>query len=109
MDQYSHEPYRQFEKNGKVNSDLCNYALKSGLEQENNVDTLTFAKKTDLIGLKPNVNKVDIRKSKTVPHDLNQLRMFINNNFAEKTVLKIFNLKVAGVENKVSGTAFAGS
>ena len=75
MNQYSHERYRQFEENVKV--DLCNYALKSGRKYGKDVGTLTSAKKTDLIGLKPNLNKVDIRKSKTVPNDLNKLRIFI--------------------------------
>ena len=44
-------------KNIKVELDLSNYATKTNLK---NVDTLSFAKKTDLANLKSDVGKLNI-------------------------------------------------
>ena len=54
----------------KVELDLSNYATKADLKNATGVDTLDFAKKTDLANLKSDVHKLDIDKLKNVPSDL---------------------------------------
>ena len=46
----------------KVELDLSNYARKSDLKKATGVDTSSFAKKTDLAGLKSEIDKLDIDK-----------------------------------------------
>ena len=46
----------------KVELDLSNYARKSDLKKATGVDTSSFAKKTDLAGLKSEIDKLDIGK-----------------------------------------------
>ena len=48
----------------KVELVLCNYATKTDLKNATNVDTSTFAKKTDAVNLKSDVDKLDIDKLK---------------------------------------------
>ena len=50
---------------------MCN---KSWFKNATCVDTLDFAKKTDLANLKSDVDKLDINKSKNVPSGLNSLK-----------------------------------
>ena len=58
----------------KVESDLSNYATKTDFKNPKAVDTLKFAKKTDLASLKSNVDKLDINKFKNVPTNLSNLK-----------------------------------
>ena len=53
---------------------LSNYATKRDLKNEADVDISTFAKKTDLVNLKSNVNKLDIDKLENVPVILSNLK-----------------------------------
>lgn len=53
-----------------VGIDLCNYLSKSDAKEGASVDISLFAKKVDWLSLKPDIDKVDINKSKTVPNDL---------------------------------------
>ena len=53
---------------------MSNYATKRDLKNEADVDISTFAKKTDLVNLKSNVNKLDIDKLENVPIILNNLK-----------------------------------
>ena len=46
----------------KVELDLSNYARKSDFKKATGVDTSSFAKKTDLAGLKSEIDKLDIDK-----------------------------------------------
>ena len=41
---------------------MSNYAPKADLKNATGVDTSKFAKKVDLLGLKSNVDKLDINK-----------------------------------------------
>ena len=50
---------------------MCN---KSWFKNATCVDTLDFAKKTDLANLKSDVDKLDSDKSKNVPSGLNSLK-----------------------------------
>ena len=56
--------------NVKVGLDLSNYATKPDLKNAARVDTSSFAKKTDLVNLKSDVDKLDIDKLKNVPSGL---------------------------------------
>ena len=53
---------------------MCNYATKSDLKNAVSVDTSDFAKKTDLAGLKSDIDKLDIDILQKVPSSLNSLK-----------------------------------
>ena len=61
-------------ENVKVELDLSNYATKIDMKNATGVDTLPFAKKTDLVNLKSDIDKLDIDKLKNVSADLNNLK-----------------------------------
>ena len=70
----------------KVKLDLPNYATKTYLKNATGVDTLSFAKKTDLPKLKSDVDKLDIDKLKNVPTNLSNLESKINKLDVDKLV-----------------------
>ena len=61
-------------KNVKVKLNLPNYATKADLKKAAGVDTMDFAKKTDLANLKSDVDKLNINKFKNVPINLSNLK-----------------------------------
>ena len=63
----------------KVELELSNYATKSGLNGETDIDTSKFAKNADLASIKSNVKKLDIEKLKNVPTDLSRLSNEVDN------------------------------
>ena len=74
MSQYFPEPFNSlFGDNIKVNTDLSNYATKSALKNVTQVDTSSFALKTNLADPKTEVDKLDIDKLAPVPVDLSKL------------------------------------
>ena len=64
--------------NVKVELDLSNHAIKADWKNTKGVDTLSFAKKTDLANLKSNVDKLDIDELKNVSKNLNNLKSEVN-------------------------------
>ena len=56
------EPYEPFHGNISVKLDLSNYATKADLNEATGVDTSNLAAKSDLAGLKAEVDKIDINK-----------------------------------------------
>ena len=64
--------------NVKVQLNLSNYATKSDLRNARDVDTLYFAKKTDLADLKSDVDKLDIDKLRNRPSNLSRLQNKLN-------------------------------
>ena len=62
----------------KVQLNLSNYATKSDLRNATDVDTLHFAKKTDLADLKSDVDKLDIDKLRNRPSNLSKLQSKLN-------------------------------
>ena len=62
------------EENIKVELYFSNYATKTDLKNATGVDTLSFAKKTDLACLKYDVDKLDIDELTNVPINLNNLK-----------------------------------
>ena len=91
MSQYFPELFRSFGGNINVRVDLSNYATKTDLKNVTNVDTLSFALKTNLTSLKADknclkVDKLDIDKLVPVPVDLSKLSNVVKNEVVEKTV-----------------------
>ena len=72
--------------NVKVELDLSNYATKTDLKDAAGVDTSDFAKKTDLVNLKSNVDKLDIDKLKNVPRNLSNLEIRVDKLDVDKLV-----------------------
>ena len=86
MSQYFPKPYEPFGGGINAKVDLSNYATKNDLENITHVDTLCFALKTNLAGLKTEVDKLDIDKLAPVPVDLSKLSDVVKNDVAKKTV-----------------------
>ena len=77
MSEYFKKP-KSLGGNVKVESDLANYATKTKKKNATGIDTLDFAKKTDLAHLKSDVDKLDIDKLKHVPSNLRNLKSKVN-------------------------------
>ena len=73
--------------NVKVELDLFNYVTKTNLKNSKGVDTLSFAKKTDLTHLKSDVDKLDINKLKNVPSNIGNLKSKVDKLRVDKLVL----------------------
>ena len=70
ISQYFPKPYQPFGGDINVEIDLSNYATKADIENISQVDTSSFALKTNLANLKTEVDELDIDKSAPVPVDL---------------------------------------
>ena len=97
MSQYFPKPYEPFNGNSNVKVDLSNYATKDDIKNITQVDTSSFALKTNLANLKTEVDKLDIDKLVPVPADLSKLSNVVNNEVVKKTeynklVTKIINI-----------------
>ena len=89
------EPYRPFGGNIKVKVDLSNYATKTDIKNISNVNTSSFALKTNLSHLKSEVDKLDINKLVPVPVDLSKLSNVVKNvkkTVYDKLVAKVNNI-----------------
>ena len=73
MSQYFPKSYEPFVGDINVKIDLSNYATKTDLKNVTHVDTSSFALKTNLSGLKTEVDQLDIDKLVPVPVDLSKL------------------------------------
>ena len=78
MIQYVPKPYEPFRGDINVKVDLSNY-LNKNLYRNNRNDISKLAAKSDLASLKPEVDKLDIHKLKTVPIDLSTLSNTVDN------------------------------
>ena len=68
----------------KVELDLTNYATKTDLKNITHTDVSSFASKTNLSALKTEVDKIDVDKLRTVPHDLAKLSIVVKNEVVKK-------------------------
>ena len=68
-----------------VDLQLEGVATKKDLEGITDVDTSSFALKTNLSALKRQVDKLDIRKLGTIPTDVAKLSNKVANDLAETT------------------------
>ena len=78
MRQYVPKPYEPFRGDINVKVDLS-YYLNKNLYRNNRNDISKLAAKSDLASLKPEVDKLDIHKLKTVPIDLSTLSNTVDN------------------------------
>ena len=98
MSQYFPKPFRSFGGNINVKVDLSNYATKTDLKNVTHVDTSSFALKTNLASLKPEVDKLDMDKLAPVAVDLRKLRDIIKNDVVGKAVYDKLVAKVNNID-----------
>ena len=72
MSQFFPEALRSFGGNINLKVDLSNYTTKADLKNVTQVDTSSFALKTNLAGLKTEADKLEIDKLAPVPVDLSK-------------------------------------
>ena len=72
-------------ENLKFELNLSNYETKSDLKNTTGIDTSNFANKSDLAGLKSEIDKLDIGKLETTPIDLSKLSDLVKNEVVKKT------------------------
>ena len=89
MSEYFPKCFRSFGRSINVKVDLSNYATKTGLKNVTQVDTWSFALKTNLANLKTEVNKLDIDKLAPVPVDLSKLSDEVKNGVVKKKMCMI--------------------
>ena len=77
-------------------SNLSNYATKTDLKNVSHVDVSSFVLKSNLAGLKTEVDKTDAEKLKAVPVDLAKLSNVVKNDVVKKTE---YNKLVTKVDN----------
>ena len=92
--------YKSSSNNIKVELDLTNYATKNDLKNITHVDVSSFASKTNLAALKPEVDKIYKDKLKTAPVDLAKLTNAVKNDLVKKSV---YNTKVTSIETQIAG------
>ena len=80
MSQYFPKPYEPFGGDINVKVDLSNYATKADIKYISNVDTSSFALKTNLANLKTEVDKLYIDKLLPVPTDLSKFSNVVKND-----------------------------
>ena len=97
MSQYFPKPFRNFGGNINVKVDLSNYATKIDLKNITHIDTSSFALKTNLAGLKTEVDKLDIDKLALVPVDLSKLSDVVKNYVVKKAVYDKLAAKVNNI------------
>ena len=102
MIQYFPKPFRSFGGNINVKVDLSNYGTKTDLTNVPHVDTSSFALKTNLAGLKTEIDKLDIDKLAPDPVDLSKLGDVVKNDVVKKAVYE----KLAAKVNNIDTSAF---
>ena len=93
MSQYFPKPYEPFRGDINVKVDLSNYATKADIKNISQVDTSSFALKTNLANLKTEVDKLGIDKLVPVPVDLNKLSDVAKNDVVKKMIIMLKRLK----------------
>ena len=85
MSQYFPKPFNlHFGESIKIKIDLSIYATKADIKNISHVDTSNFALKTNLAGLKTEVDKSDIDKLVPIPPDLSKLSNVVKNDVVKK-------------------------
>ena len=98
MSQYFPKPYEPFGGDINLKVDLSNYATKSDIKNISDVDTSSFALKTNSATLKTEVDKLDIDKLLPVPVDLSKLSDAVKNNAVKKDVYDKLVAKVNNID-----------
>ena len=89
---------RSFGGNIGVKVDLSNYATKTDLKNVTQVDTSSFALKTNLASLKTANDKLDIGKLAPLAVDLSKLSDVLKNNVVKKPVYDKLVAKVNNID-----------
>ena len=88
MSQYLPKPFNShFRDSIKVKIDLRNYATKTDIRNISQVDTSSFALKTNLANLKTEFDKLDIDKLVPIPADLSKLSDVVKNDIVKKNCI----------------------
>ena len=82
----------------KFKVDLPNYATKTDLKNVTDVDTSSFALKTNLANLKTEIDKLDIDKLVPVSVDLSKLSDVVKNDVVKKTLFDKMVVKVDNID-----------
>ena len=98
MSQYFPKPYEPFGGYINVKVDLSNYATKADIKNISHVHTSSFALKTNLAGLKTELDKLDIDKLVHVPVDLGKLSDVVKNDVVKITVYDKLLVKVNSID-----------
>ena len=77
---------------------MSNYATKTDIKKISDVDTSSFASKSNLASLKTEVEKLDIDKFVPVPVDLSKLSDVVKNDVAKKPVYDKLVAKVNSID-----------
>ena len=107
MSEYFPKP-KSLVVNVKVELDLSNCVTKTDLQNETDVDTSDFPRKSDLAHLKSDVDKLDINKLKNVPSNLSYLKSIVekwDNGKLETTLVdlsKLTNVVKNGVVKRLN-------
>ena len=100
MSQYFPKPYEPFGGYINVKVDLSNYATKADIKNISHVHTSSFALKTNLAGLKTELDKLDIDKLVHVPVDLGKLSDVVKNDVVKITVYDKLLVKVNSIDTR---------
>ena len=98
MSQYFPKPYEPLDEDINVKVDLSNYATKAEIKNILNIDTSSFALKSNLDNLKTEVDKLDIDKIVPVPVDLSKLSGVAKNDVFKKDVYDKLVTKVNNID-----------
>ena len=86
MSQYLPKLYEPFGGDINIKVNFSNYATKLDLKNATGLDTYKLTIKSELASLKPEVDKIDVGKLKTLPTDLSKLSYVVKNEVIKKTV-----------------------
>ena len=86
MSQYFPKPYELLGGDINVRVDLSNYATKTDMKNISHVDTSSFASKSNLTGLKIEVDKLDVDKLVSAPVDLSKISDAVKNNVVKNCI-----------------------
>ena len=86
MSQYFPKSYELLGGDINVRVDLSNYATKTDIKNISHVDTSSFASKSNLTGLKIEVDKLDVDKLVPVPVDLSKISDAVKNNVVKNCI-----------------------
>ena len=92
-----------FGGDSNIKTDLSNYATKADIENISQVETSSFALKSNLASLKMEVDKLNIDKLPPVPVDLSKLSDVVKNDVIEKTVYDKLATKVNSIDTSDTG------
>ena len=97
ISQYFPKPFRSFGRNINVKVDFSNYSSQTDLKHVTQVDTSSFALKTNVASLKTEVDKLGNDKLASVPVDLSKLSD-VNNDVAKKAVYDKLAAKINNID-----------